>query len=768
MQKPHFTIASLFSGGGLADVGAVMAGYASIWGVEFDPAKPALSKVIADYYERNLKAHIIRQPVQEVDWHKLETPTLLWASPPCTRMSAANTRGRESELDMELAIAVSKAIETLLPPAFCLENVRAYRKSASLQIIRDTLNRLGYNITEHILDAADYGVPQNRIRLYLRAVRGHMPPALPPPDLRRVGWYEAIADLVPTLPESKLAPWQQTYLARVQIEEGRAYLIERAGVRSCKPKMRIDKSPCWTIRASIGTDQNGNNRNDAINALLENGRVVRLTPRALARLQTLPDWYVLPEEMKYAGPLIGNGCSCHIVQIITESLIPVLLPSKYLIGVSCVGKGADSNCDVNGCSPIESMPATDAKHETIGVESRPDSMLTTSVGGLVTQLVERRSNTMNYTAEQTDTTFQLGDRVAVVNPPLNLAKYEHKAGVVIPSPEIRPMGKDNDICVKFDKVPRGLDNPYFFKPEFLLPEEQAFKEQSPKVDAEPEYESEPAQAAIAEVVEELSKEEEKDRTRLELRVERAFYESGCALRELRDRKLYRSTHKTFEQYCRDRFGFERRHSYRLIEAAGVVENLKDFCVQFGHILPANESQCRFLSGLEQELQVQAWGELVEESGGKCPTGKAVKVKARTFQAEGDVVERIKRKGTAPPFIPYKERDAVVVTPSDPKYRQYKGWWGIVTSVMERSCHVHITLKNETLQCTPDEMEAVTPEQAKRIQEISDRVAVLARCNLDRAVWVILETINQQLEPTEIQLELLEWAEKRYGIKNYDN
>ncbi|MBG1264170.1 hypothetical protein F8S20_36450, partial [Nostoc sp. BAE] len=44
---------------------------------------------------------------------------------------------------------------------------------------------------------------------------------------------------------------------------------------------------------------------------------------------------------------------------------------------------------------------------------------------------------------------------------------------------------------------------------------------------------------------ELTEEEQRDRLHLERRVERAFFEAGKALTELRDRRLYRSTHKTF-------------------------------------------------------------------------------------------------------------------------------------------------------------------------------------------------------------------------------
>ncbi len=121
-----------------------------------------------------------------------------------------------------------------------------------------------------------------------------------------------------------------------------------------------------------------------------------------------------------------------------------------------------------------------------------------------------------------------------------------------------------------------------------------------------------------EVVEELSPEEESDRQRLELKVERAFYESGKALVELRSRRLYRSTHKSFEEYCFERFGFQRAHSYRLIDAARVVDNLSSGCLQIGDILPSSESQCRPLIKLEADEQRQIWQEAVEQVGGKVP------------------------------------------------------------------------------------------------------------------------------------------------------
>lgn len=106
---------------------------------------------------------------------------------------------------------------------------------------------------------------------------------------------------------------------------------------------------------------------------------------------------------------------------------------------------------------------------------------------------------------------------------------------------------------------------------------------------------------VVEVVEELTEDEVKDRHRLEMTVEKSFYQAGCALRELRERRLYRISYKNFEEYCRERFDFTRAAAYYLISAADVMDNLLSKCQQFVDILPTKENQCRELAKLDPQL-----------------------------------------------------------------------------------------------------------------------------------------------------------------------
>jgi hypothetical protein len=167
----------------------------------------------------------------------------------------------------------------------------------------------------------------------------------------------------------------------------------------------------------------------------------------------------------------------------------------------------------------------------------------------------------------------------------------------------------------------------------------------------------PPEAVQVEVMtDELTPEEERERLFLERKVERAFYEAGKALRELRDRRLYRSTHNTFEEYCRERFGFTRMAASYKIAAAVVVDNLSTIGLQNSEmrtiglqILPTTERQVRPLTQLEPSQQREVWQQAVEEAGGKVPSSRLVK----------DIVQRIRERTRVP--IPYLLEPAIIIT-----------------------------------------------------------------------------------------------------------
>lgn len=109
---------------------------------------------------------------------------------------------------------------------------------------------------------------------------------------------------------------------------------------------------------------------------------------------------------------------------------------------------------------------------------------------------------------------------------------------------------------------------------------------------------------------------------------KTFVEVGNALATIRDEKLYRETHKTFEAYTKDRWGYAKSRVYQLIEAAGVVSTIVDESngkpdSDFAVIKPANEAQARILKDVPKEERAEVLQEAAERNDGK-PTAAAIR------------------------------------------------------------------------------------------------------------------------------------------------
>lgn len=263
------------------------------------------------------------------------------------------------------------------------------------------------------------------------------------------------------------------------------------------------------------------------------------------------------------------------------------------------------------------------------------------------------------------------------------------------------------------------------------------------------------------VLEELTEAEAAELRRLEIKVERAFYEAGVALREIRDKRLYRSTHRTFEQYCQDRFGFHRRHSYQLIDAATVVENLcansaqKNLDDSSAQILPTHEYQIRPLTKLEPVEQVVAWQQAVEETGGKIPTGRTVK----------GIVERLKEKPLVHATDFCSTGDVFTLIRLEGAERKYNGYWAIASHVNDFTLvvDVHdtaITVKPENLNSIDE------PDVRRQLPQILKRIRRLRECALlDRCAYTVLESLGRQTYLTLLEEKILKLMEQEYGIND---
>ena len=268
--------------------------------------------------------------------------------------------------------------------------------------------------------------------------------------------------------------------------------------------------------------------------------------------------------------------------------------------------------------------------------------------------------------------------------------------------------------------------------------------------------------------EELTPDEERERLYLERKVERAFYEAGKALQSLRDRRLYRSTHKTFEEYCRDRFGFERRHPYRLIDAADVVDNLAQMC-PIGtqtegepnqnqmcpnglQILPTSERQVRPLTPLEPSQQREVWQQAVETAGGKVPSGRVVK----------DIVQRIMERTKVP--NPYRVGEVCQIIPKDnPELRGKGSCWCIVSEVHDFSCTVTTWDGEYTIALQNLKSKDYSDAECEEMRGVCSRLRRLYSPDMESAGRGVLKILGESKRPylTALEEKLLGLLEE-YG------
>ncbi len=137
-----------------------------------------------------------------------------------------------------------------------------------------------------------------------------------------------------------------------------------------------------------------------------------------------------------------------------------------------------------------------------------------------------------------------------------------------------------------------------------------------------------------------------------------FVDVGNALLEIRDKRLYRQEYSTFEEYFQTVWGMSKMHAYRLMDSAGVIDNLKsNQLVTF----PTNESQARPLASLEPDEQVEAWKRVITST----PEGKitaAIVLKAAKEVEREKRADRRQDRIESTPVIPNGKYNLIYADP----------------------------------------------------------------------------------------------------------
>ena len=201
-------VISLFSGAGGLDLGFVRAGYRVVWANDNDPDSCAT-------YRRNLGDHIVEADIAAISAADIPDGEIVIGGFPCQGFSVANRKRTAGDRRNGLYLEMRRVIGEKSPQYFLAENVKGLLSldggRVANKILRD-FQRLGYAVTMEVLNAADYGVPQKRERVFIMGVKEGVPKIdFPPPTHserprgKLPGWI-SVGSALANIPEPEDAP----------------------------------------------------------------------------------------------------------------------------------------------------------------------------------------------------------------------------------------------------------------------------------------------------------------------------------------------------------------------------------------------------------------------------------------------------------------------------------------------------------------------------------------------------------------------------------
>lgn len=248
--------------------------------------------------------------IKQIDVSDVPDHDILLAGFPCQPFSQAGLKKGFTDTRGTLFFDIERILLAKQPKAFLLENVKQLKghdKGRTFQTIIDHLNNAGYKVFYEILKAKDFGVPQNRERIYIVGFLDHSinfefpkPTNLP----TRVG------DILDDVVDEKYTISDKLWSGHKRRKE----LNKLNGKGFGYGLFNKESAYTNTISARYYKDES------EILIEQENKNPRKLTPREAARLQGFPEEYVIPVSDAQAYKQFGNSVAVPVIKAIATEI----------------------------------------------------------------------------------------------------------------------------------------------------------------------------------------------------------------------------------------------------------------------------------------------------------------------------------------------------------------------------------------------------------------------------------------------------------------
>lgn len=318
MARLKYKCIDLFCGAGGMSYGFEMAGFDTVFAVEFN-------KVYAESYKLNFfDTDVYVGDIKEITDNQIRNILdrngpidLIIGGPPCQGFSIAGNIGRKFLDDPRnrLFKEYVRFVNIIKPKIFVLENVASLVKHNNGKTIReiiDCFKECGYDVKYSVLNSVDYNVPQERRRVFIVGTKEGMIFNYPIPINKKITIKEAIDDL-PSLKagESSDIDLHVAMNHTTQMLEKMKY-VKDGGSRNDIPESIRPKSgdtrkyiryASWKPSFCVTGD---------MRKIFHYSQNRALTCRELARIQTFPDSYKFIGNTIQIQQQIGNAVPCNL------------------------------------------------------------------------------------------------------------------------------------------------------------------------------------------------------------------------------------------------------------------------------------------------------------------------------------------------------------------------------------------------------------------------------------------------------------------------
>lgn len=305
----EFTAVSLFCGAGGLDIGFEQAGFKTIWANDFD-------KDACKTHQNWSRAKVVCGDIAKVDVTEIPDSDIILGGFPCQGFSLSGPRKIDDSRNVLYKHYV-RIVKAKQPKIFVGENVKGLLTMANgdiLEAIKEEFSQCGYNVFSQLVNARDFGVPQDRERVIIVGIRkdlGINDFSIPIPKNKHMTMREALAGMPEPNPDDVCnAPYSSRFMSRNRKRgwDDVSYTI---------PAMakQVTLHPSSPDMEKLGTDlwKFGNN-----------GSTRRFSWQEAAVIQTFP------RDLKFEGDLvskykqIGNAVPVKLAEYVATLLYAIL------------------------------------------------------------------------------------------------------------------------------------------------------------------------------------------------------------------------------------------------------------------------------------------------------------------------------------------------------------------------------------------------------------------------------------------------------------